>query len=290
MPAILSLSAESSKLWAAGPEGLFSVQNTKLEEVIQPQSALTCCLACDGRLFAGGAPHGVAYSLDRGATWQGGWMDGVTSRVTALAADPRVMETGVLLAATDGEGILRSQNRGQSWSVCNFGLQSYAILTLVWAPPVTGWPSWEIVFAGTDEGCYRSPNGGRGWKRCDGIRGVVQALAVAADFGATGLVLAGTEDTGVWRSTDGGQTFEPVRAAPQSVNAMATGGGKWWASDAAGIWCSPDGVHWSLLEGPSPALVLLAQGDQLLAGNRTGIQWITQGAQAICSSSHPLFK
>lgn len=290
MPIILSLSAESSELWAAGPEGLFAVHDTNLVAVSQPQSALACCLLCEGRLLAGGAPHGVAYSLDRGATWQAAWMDGVTSQVTALAADPRVAETGVLLAATDGEGMLRSQNRGQSWSVCNFGLHSYSILTLAWAPAATSWPAWEIVFAGSDEGCYRSPNGGRGWKRCNGISGVVQALAVAADFGATGVVLAGAEDTGVWRSTDGGQTFESVGGAPQSVNAMATGGGKWWASDAAGIWSSPDGVLWSLLEDSVPAFALLANGDQLIAGTISGVLWLTQGAQAICSSNHPLFK
>jgi len=177
MSVILSLAQAKSTLWAAGPEGLFAVKNSKkkiaLDVKAQPQSELYCCGTADDRVGAAGG------------------------------------------------GILRSRDRGASWTVCNFGLHDYTVLTLAWAPlaPEDAWPRREILFAGTEEGVYRSPNGGLGWKRVD-IDGVFQSLAVAPDFHESGVVLAGSEESGLWRSDDGGYTFAPVDGAPQRVDAL----------------------------------------------------------------------
>ena len=234
MPIILSLSSSDHELWASGPEGLFAQRDGVLQPVPQPQAQLTCCVLADDCLLVGGAPHGVAFSPDHGQTWQAGWMDGVTDRVICLAADPRVAETGVVLAGSEDGGILRTANRGAQWAVCNFGLHNFNVLCLAWAPvaPAQMWPRWEVVFAGAEDGLYRSPNGGRGWRRCAGIDGVVLTVAVAPDYYRSGLVLAGTEDAGLWRSTDGGHRFDPVRHAPQAINALAVGARSWLLSDA----------------------------------------------------------
>lgn len=273
MPIILSLTASNGRTWALGPEGLYEWYDSTLMTLPQPETHPACCLAVDGRLLVGGAPHGVAFSLDHGATWQAGWMDGVEDRVVALAADPRVETNGVLLAASEASGMLRSQDRGRTWFVTNFGLQSFQMLSLAWAPaaPAGAWPRWEVAFAGSEEGLYRTPNGGLGWKRCAGVQGAVLAVAVSPGFHTDGVVLAGAEDTGLWRSADGGRSFAHVPAAPASVNALVAVASGWVLSDGEGLWQSADGLAWQPVPGAGAALALLAHDDGLLAGSADGV-------------------
>lgn len=289
MSTILSLTQLHNDLWGAGPEGLFLIDaDGAIKPAPQPEHELYCCGAADDRLLVGGLPHGVAYTFAgnarSGEGWQAAWMDGVTAPVLCFAADPRIEETGVVLAGTAGGGVLRSANRGQGWATVNFGLLDFTVLTLVWAPvaPSEAWPQWEVVFAGTEEGVYRSPSGGRGWKRCDGIAGVVQTLAVAADFHETnreahsnaGVVLAGTEGDGLWRAEDGGRCFARVGDAPQQVDALAALDDGWLLSDGEQLWRSADGLAWSPLPEQAPALVFLATPGGVYAGGAEGVQKI----------------
>lgn len=273
MPIILSLAKQNETLWAAGPEGLFKLNGRGLEAVPQPQQELACCSAAAGRILVGGMPHGTAFSLDQGGNWQASWMDGVDTGVLCIAPAPDADESGVLLAGSAGGGVLRTANHGYGWQVCNFGLQDYTVLALAWAPPAPAdaWPRWEVVFAATEEGVYRSPNGGRGWRRAEGLAGVVQTLAVAPDFYQSGLVLAGAEDTGLWRSTNGGRTFVPVANGPQRVDALTATPRGWLLSDAEGLWRSGDGLAWSQVEGSTPALVLLNSDEGVWAGGEQGV-------------------
>jgi hypothetical protein len=273
MPIILSFAQVAEQLWAAGPEGLFLVSDGQLTAVPQPEVELACCGTDGERILVGGLPHGAAFSLDNGGHWQASWMDGVEAPVLCIAADPHVTESGVLLAGSAGGGLLRSHNRGHSWTVCNFGLQDYTVLSLAWAPPAPPdqWPRWEVVFAGTEDGLYRSPNGGRGWKRSEGIAGVVQSIAVGPDFHSSGLVLAGTEEGGLWRSTDGGRTFAPVVGGPQRVDALTATADGWLLSDEAQLWRSTDGDHWQPIPDSKPALTLVRTAQGIWAGGEQGV-------------------
>lgn len=274
MPIILSLAKTQEALWAAGPEGLFKVNGHGLEAVPQPQQELACCSSDGSRILVGGLPHGTAFTLDAGDHWQASWMDGVDTSVLCIAPDPRAAESGVFLAGSAGGGILRSANRGHGWEVCNYGLQDYTILSLAWAPPATStaWPKWEIVFAATEDGVYRSPNGGRGWRRCEGLAGVVQSVAVSPNFHQDGLVLAGTEEQGLWASTDGGRHFSPVEAGPQRVDAITATANGWLLSDADGLWHSANGTTWARIPNSKPALVLLNSAEGVWAGGENGVE------------------
>jgi photosystem II stability/assembly factor-like uncharacterized protein len=273
MPIILSLSKNHDTLWAAGPEGLFRVTDAGLEAVPQPQEHLYCCCAIHDRILVGGLPHGVAYSLQMGENWQAGWMDNVEAPVVALAPDPQVEQSGVLLAATDGGGILRTANRGQHWYLRNFGLRSFTVLALAWAPPAPAdaWPRWQYVFAATEEGVYHSPNGGRGWKRSECPEAIYQTLAVDPDFHRTGVVLAGTEGQGLFRSTDAGHSFQPVPDTPAQVNALLATPTGWLLSDESQLWHSNDGLRWTPMPGSQAALVFLADGERVWVGNDEGV-------------------
>ena len=148
-----------------------------------------------------------------------------------------------------------------------------------WAPimPADRWPQWEVVFAGTEDGGYRSPNGGRGWKRSEGIEGVVQVLAVAPDFHNSNVVLAGTEAQGLWRSTDSGRTFQPVAQGPTRVDALTATATGWLLSDEQGLWHATDGEHWTQVNDSKPALTLFRTDEGVWAGGEDGAR---RGAKA----------
>jgi hypothetical protein len=272
MPIILSLTNVEQTLYAAGPEGLFYLEAGELQAIPQPQSELACCAAVGKRLYVGGAPHGVAFTL-ADASWQAGWMDGISDAVYCIAPDPQVEQSGVLLAGSAGGGVLRSHNRGQTWSVCNFGLQEYNVLALAWAPPspTNVWPAWEVVFAGSEAGLYRSPNGGRGWKRSQNVEGIIQAIAIDSAFHDSGLVLAGSENNGLWRSLDGGYRFERVREAPERVNALCRNPSGWLLSDPDGLWHSNDAFAWRPVPNAWPALTFWVDNGQVWVGGENGV-------------------
>ena len=165
-----------------------------------------------GRLIAGDAAGGIRYSGDNGRTWHSAWVDQTTSAVMCFAVSPSFARDRVLLAGTAGAGILRSSDGGTHWQLANVGLTDFTVLALAVAP---GWEPREIVFAAADDTVYRSPNGGRAWKRSDrGMEGVdVQALAISPLFAADATVYAGSEQHGIYRSVDGGNSWQPLPAA-----------------------------------------------------------------------------
>lgn len=272
MVIILSISEANETQWAAGPHGLFQLQEGQLAPTPQPMERLACTLALPNRLLVGGAPYGVAYTSYQEMGWQAAWMSGCQAAVLVLAADPDIEHTGVVLAGTEGEGVLRSTDRGGYWAPCNYGLRNYTVLSLAWAPPApTGqWPRREVVFAATEEGIYRSPNSGRAWKRADCPELVYQIVAVSPSFHTDGVVLAGAEADGLWRSVDGGRTFERIKDAPDQINALCAWQGGWLLSDPSQLWHSQDGLSWRPLPA-EPALVLRPYGNRILAGSENGI-------------------
>ncbi len=165
-----------------------------------------------GRLIAGDAAGGIRYSGDNGRTWHSAWVDQTTSAVMCFAVSPGFARDRVLLAGTAGAGILRSSDGGTHWQLANVGLTDFTVLALAVAPV---WEPREIAFAAADDTVYRSPNGGRAWKRSDrGMEGVgVQALAISPLFAADATVYAGSEQHGIYRSVDGGNSWQPLPAA-----------------------------------------------------------------------------
>ena len=287
MSIILSLSEYEGSIWAAGPYGLFAVGEEELTPTPQPQERLTTACSLGDRIFTGGAPFGVAYLLETAEQWQAAWQEGTDSAVLTFASAPDYDDTGLILAGSEGDGVLRSRDRGLRWMPSNFGLRNLTVLTLAWAPPMdeNAWPRWQVVFAGTEEGIYRSPNAGLGWKRSESADAAYQTVAIAPDVHCSGLVLAGTETDGLWRSTDGGRTFSVVEGAPEQVNSLialtdssnssspAAGDLQvnWLLSDDTQLWCSHDGAAWSPVDGSSAALCLLEVDGRIYAGGEDGV-------------------
>jgi ligand-binding sensor domain-containing protein len=273
---VLSLSAAEDSIWAAGPDGLYCFDGQEWLATAQPHQQLSCCAVIGDQILVGGAPYGVAFRALDGETWKSAWMDGLQSPALCLAADPQVVQSGVVLAGTQSDGILRSTDRGRFWTGCNFGLQDFGVLALHWAPvaPEKDWPRWQVVFAATEDGLYRSINGGLAWQSCDGPQGVFLSVAAAPDFQSSGVVLAGSEESGLWRSQDGGRHFERLPGERQQVNALLAMPDGWLMSDEQGLWNSQDGLEWKMLPGSRPALALLAGSSGVWAGGEDGVEMV----------------
>jgi photosystem II stability/assembly factor-like uncharacterized protein len=230
-----------------------------------PASALT---VAGNTLLVGSSSGQIAYSRDGGEIWYSGHLRYPVEAVTGLITSPNYEKDGVMLAGTGGTGIQRSTDGGRNWDPASFGLQNFTILALGTVPE---WGRREVVFAGTTSGLYRSPNGGRAWKKLDIGDWVFQALAAAGS-----LVLAGTEGHGVFRSNDGGKRWEAEEMGnePPAINALwiQPGSGQQvtclaGTGDGRILRSEDGGKHWnSVTDGPAPIICMGQAGKRLYAG------------------------
>ncbi len=180
----------------------------------------------DHTVFAGSLGGGVLRSRDGGSTWARMEFWQAAAPVTAIALSPRFPGDGTILAATQYEGIQRSTNGGHTWSTANFGLADLSIMALAVSPT---FDEDEIVFCAATDGLYRSTNGARAWRRVRGVpTETVQAIAFSPTFPDDGTIFVGTEDAGIFRSTNRGMRWQPVNDGlvdaeddePPPVNAL----------------------------------------------------------------------
>ena len=173
----------------------------------------------------------------------------------------------VLLAATLGDGILRSDDRGRTWVPANFGLDDADVSDLIAGPSGT-------VFAATANGVFASTPGLRAWRRCAGTDGAVLA-ALASAPGSAAIAAAG-EDGRILRSGDGGRTWTPGGTVPAAPTAMvaAADGSLVLGTAGAGIWRSVDAGDWTRVADDQHAAAvycLAGVGRALYAGTSDGL-------------------
>lgn len=139
--------------------------------------------------------------------------------VRCLAADP--LDRRVLYAGTQGDGVLRSDDQGQSWSPA--GLAGQMVKSLAPSPHEAG-----VVYAGVKPpGVFVTRDGGQTWVELESFRNIrgrwwwrspaeppdwrayVQGLSISpAD---PDVIVAGIELGAVVRSADGGKTWSSHR-------------------------------------------------------------------------------
>ena len=82
----------------------------------------------------------------------------------------------------------------------------------------------ETLFIGIDSGIFRSTNGGRAWREVDFPLDLAPVLSLAAspDYASDGILYAGTESHGLYRSEDRGRTWTRLGAdvIVDAVNAI----------------------------------------------------------------------
>lgn len=162
--------------------------------------------AADATVFAG-AYGAILRSPDQGRSWHVAVLASPPPLVTCLVVSPAYSEDGIAVIGTMEDGVLRSTDRGSRWVPWNFGLLDLSVLTLAISP---AFAEDETLFGGTDTGLFISSNGGRAWRETSlpAHAAPILSLAVSPGYAEDGVVFAGTEATGIWRSSDRGETWE----------------------------------------------------------------------------------
>jgi len=148
--------------------------------------------------LAGGHPAQAGINV-----WTGNGPEG--REVTALAIDPVTPST--LYAGTDG-GVFKSTNGGATWEAANARLTDMDVTVLAIDPTTPA-----ILYAGTVDGVFKSTDSGATWGAANtglGAEPSVTALAIDATTPATLYVV--TNETTLFRSTDGGGSWNALTA------------------------------------------------------------------------------
>ncbi len=258
-----------------------------------------------GAIWAGTSSRGVAWSLNGGLTWTNDQIEtnthtGLGASILTLAVDP----LGRILA-----GPYRSVNQGASFVRMSVSPHCYAI------------EASGHALAGTNDGVFRSTDGGASWiPRNAGMAGQrVEALAVdgatilagtgsgdvwrSGDAGATwtpdvsglpgeairaleflpGAVLASTRGSTLYRSTDGGATFAPA-GSPEVVNdVLADGADLWIGSAGFGVLRSSDA---GATMASAAAAAMNAPGLSDLAADGTGALYLSSSSSGVFRSTN----
>ena len=226
-----------------------------------------------GTFYFGACAGGVWKTTSGGAYWEN-VSDGflTTSAVGAIAvseADPNVIyvgtgETCIRSNVSHGDGIYRSSDGGQSWQ--NVGLAATRHVGDVLVHPRD--PDVVYVAAlghawGTnpERGVFRSTNGGTSWEKVLYKSDRAGAIDVALDVQNPRVLYAaiwqaqrypyamhsGGDDSGIWRTTDGGDRWTDLTRRP-GLPAGVLG--------KIGVAASParSGRVWALVEAADGAL------------------------------------
>jgi photosystem II stability/assembly factor-like uncharacterized protein len=171
---------------------------------------------------------------------------------------------GTILVSTAGQGVLRSNDDGATWSriPLDQDLEFDAVVRSLAVHPTRP----EVVFAGADAGLGRSDDGGTRWTRVDAPFNDTQVWSIAIDPNDPDSMLVGTgapSRAAMYRTADGGASWDrlspelPERCAGVSRPRILTttydhvdGKSAWFGVEEGGLWRSRDrGDSWSRVDG-----------------------------------------
>ncbi len=186
--------------------------------------------------YFGGVCGGVWKTTDAGQYWEN-ISDGyfTASSVGALEvapADPNVIyagtgETTIRIDVSIGDGVYKSTDAGRSWK--HIGLRDTRQIAKIRTHPQNADLVYAAVFGhafgpNPERGVYRSKDGGATWENVLHVSDKAGAIDLTIDRSNPRIIYAafweayrnfwqissGGEDSGIWRSMDGGDTWEKI--------------------------------------------------------------------------------
>jgi len=267
-PANIAYSSDAGVSWQAA----------HVDEIDSP---VTCMAASprfteDRVLLAGTAGSGILRSTDGGRYWRLTNAGLQEFTILALATAPAWNEREVAFAITTG-GIYRSPNGGRYWKRVAESNQDMPLQALAVSPTFA---EDGIVYAGGEAtGIVRSNDGGRSWQS------VVHGSSLAPNginclwMPDARIILAGTLDGAIYRSTDSASSWDCVATGYSSVLAFGASSSALFAGlyDEGLLTSTDQGETWQL--EPHLAvrditrLVCFPSGELLAFGPTGGVWW-----------------
>ncbi|MEM6570177.1 MAG: hypothetical protein AAF957_17335 [Planctomycetota bacterium] len=207
----------------------------------------------EGHLFATARDDGVWTSSDMGATWtRYGAPDLARAGGSVRAYFSSAAYPGEVLLGS-GAGFFRSTDGGATFARSNAGLAEHAYVRSVAVDPAD--PMRVVVNTGGS--AYVSTNGGDSWTESAVIEDF-DSFEIVADASLPGRFYAGgrrIDGAELWRSDDGGHTFDVVSSDP-------------------GLY------FWNVEAHPTLSGVLFGAGSGLRRSDDGGVTWTNAGVPA----------
>ena len=208
-------------------------------------------------------------SEDGGRTWRG-IFDGMVLDTEVFSLHAAAERPGELWASTCG-WVYRGDALGSKWTRFTRGLvekrtPSFAVLP------------GERLLAGTVAGAFLSTDRGAAFRRTTPES--LAVLAIAFHPARPERILLGTEGSGIWSSSDGGESFRPRPVAMRNlrVPALNYDGEHLFAAvahagPASGVYRSPDGgSSFEPLPSELPTVLAMAtSGERLFVATERGL-------------------
>jgi len=196
-----------------------------------------------GKTFYLASGNGVLRTMNAGKRWRilTDWHETEIQEVLVNPKTPRKLVIGTPY------GIFLSEDGGRSWKASNRGLatidnQFVSALLMDRSNP-------EHLLLGSESGLFESLNGGKSWKN-KGFSGI-PVLDIRQDVFDASVFYVGTEDRGVYRSTDNGRKWirSHGKISRETVYVLAVDpnrkGVLYAGTFAKGVYKSVDGgKHW----------------------------------------------
>ena len=185
--------------------------------------------------YVGAAGGGIWKTIDGGATWKAIFTHEATSSIGALAvsaSNPQVVwvgtgEANIRNDVTDGRGVYRSTDGGQSWQF--MGLKDAGQISTIVINPHDPDDVFVAVVGhawapSADRGVFRTTDGGKTWQKVLFVNDQTGASDLVMEPGNPMVLFAGMwqvrrypwalddggPGSGLYRSTDGGTTWKKL--------------------------------------------------------------------------------
>ncbi len=187
--------------------------------------------------YFGAVAGGIWKTTDAGSYWtpiSDGYLN--TSSIGALAVAPSdsnviyagTGETTIRIDVTHGDGVYKSTDAGKSWD--HIGLEDTRFIGKIRVHPDNPDIVWVAALGhaygpNKERGVFKSVDGGATWKQVLFVSEKAGAVDITVDANPHILyatiweahrkfwqISSGGEDSSIWRSTDGGDTWENITA------------------------------------------------------------------------------
>jgi photosystem II stability/assembly factor-like uncharacterized protein len=216
---ISSFAGAGTKLFAAATTGIMTSTDNGGSWDFSAFSNGAYSFSSDGSVIYLGSKDKVFKSTDLGATWIDVSTGLGKGGIQALLFDGTNLFAGT---PADSAGVYRSTSGGQSWNPAAAGLPIGKVIRSLIS-------FGAYVFAGTEgDGIYRSSDHGDSWAKTD-VNNTLLAQEPVLTFCATDNALFAGAINGIYKSTDGGATFQrTLNGFPPNIGVFA------WSLTASG--------------------------------------------------------